>query len=273
MKKNNLFVLIAVSVFTISLVISCTKSTEVNEIPVLKTDANNITNFKLDTITNLSQMKSDKVIWNDHGIFRTVTMEASLEKAEEVINTINNKSTSTCPTSFAGTDRATAKTTFPNATPISYPTFTAFHNALPTDAFMTGLNISRTSSRVTQENKNVTFTNGYLYAIKHESDNDLHMIIGDASGVSVTNCESSGYPSTTSASYTQIKNVRVAITTHFSTDFCGQSSYMIFSPPVHLTSFKGGLFFDVDHAAGTVGPAAYKPNTAWEIHPISAIQF
>jgi hypothetical protein len=35
----------------------------------------------------------------------------------------------------------------------------------------------------------------------------------------------------------------------------------------------GSLFFDVDHKAGSVGPTGMRPKTAWEIHPVSDIQF
>jgi hypothetical protein len=35
----------------------------------------------------------------------------------------------------------------------------------------------------------------------------------------------------------------------------------------------GSLFFDVDHPAGAVGPQGHRPQTAWEIHPISSIAF
>jgi hypothetical protein len=34
---------------------------------------------------------------------------------------------------------------------------------------------------------------------------------------------------------------------------------------------EGSLFFDVDHAAGAVGPANMKPKSAWEMHPITKI--
>ncbi|MFL6414788.1 MAG: hypothetical protein ACJ74Y_03860, partial [Bryobacteraceae bacterium] len=35
----------------------------------------------------------------------------------------------------------------------------------------------------------------------------------------------------------------------------------------------GSLFFDVDHPTGEVGPLGLKPQTSWEIHPVSDIQF
>src|SRR5437879_2768710 len=42
--------------------------------------------------------------------------------------------------------------------------------------------------------------------------------------------------------------------------------------PVHVR-ITGSIFFDVDHAAGVVGPGNFKPKTAWEIHPITKLEF
>jgi hypothetical protein len=33
----------------------------------------------------------------------------------------------------------------------------------------------------------------------------------------------------------------------------------------------GSLFFDMDHLAGVVGTGEFKPQTAWEIHPVTSI--
>jgi hypothetical protein len=38
---------------------------------------------------------------------------------------------------------------------------------------------------------------------------------------------------------------------------------------------EGALFFDVDHAAGVVGPTQptpMRPKTAWEIHPVTNVK-
>jgi hypothetical protein len=35
---------------------------------------------------------------------------------------------------------------------------------------------------------------------------------------------------------------------------------------------EGSLFFDIDHAAGVVGPEGKRPKKAWEIHPITKIK-
>ena len=59
---------------------------------------------------------------------------------------------------------------------------------------------------------------------------------------------------------------------HFRGKEPGKRRYTQFDSPIHVT-LTGSLFFDVDHKAGTVGPAGLKPATAWEIHPVSDIAF
>jgi hypothetical protein len=227
-------------------------------------------NKSLDTISSLTDMKTNKVIWNDHGIFRTVTLEESNDP-KEIEEENENKAT--CSNNFSGVDRAAAKTSFSSASQTTHYAFNTFRNTLQTDTYMRSIGIVKSSNRVSQENRNIYITTSYLYAIKQESDGDLHMIIGDPSNVALTNCEASGNPSSSSSSYTKIKAVKDAIVSRFGTDFCGKSSYTIFSPPILIDKFNGSLFFDIDHAAGTVGPTGYRPTTAWEVHPISFIQF
>ncbi len=101
------------------------------------------------------------------------------------------------------------------------------------------------------------------------------MIIGDAnsSAGNLLNCEASGDPASSQSSYAAINAVRTYLKGYFGTDFCGQSGYTKFSPALHVSVLKGSLFFDIDHAAGTVGPLGLRPNTAWEMHPIHNITF
>jgi hypothetical protein len=257
--------IIVLCFLSILFVVSCNKYEPIGNLQENK-------NVDLDTIPRLTDMKSNKAIWNDNGIYRTVTIEESTDPKEFEDESVEK---ATCSNAFSGLDRAVAKKSFSSATQYTYGSFNAFKNTLPTDAFMRSLGIPRssTSDRVSQENRNMYIKTSYLYAIKRESDGDLHMIIGDNSQSALINCEASGYPATVATSYPKIKAVKEAIVARFSTDFCGKSSYTIFSPPVLITGFKGSLFFDVDHSAGTVGPAAYRPTTAWEVHPISYIKF
>ncbi len=240
----------------------------------IKIEPEILTFKKIDTIQNLSLMKADTVIWNDNGIYRTVTLSKTDEVEDEIENNEQQKTTSTsCASNFTGVDRAVAKTSFATATSFAYGSFNAFRNTLQTDTYMRGLGITTSSNRASVENRNVKFSSAYLYAIKRESDNDFHMIIGDASLNALTNCEASGLPATGAASYNAISAVKNSVTTKLGTNLCSQSSYLIFNPAIHIVSFKGSTFFDIDHAAGTIGPTGYRPTTAWEIHPIQEVLF
>ncbi len=228
---------------------------------------NNMVFTTIDTITQLDQMKGDTAIWNDNGVYRMVTHDDDEFEEETLLEK------ATCSKLFSGSARASAKKTLSKADFRSYRSFRTFQATLPTDATMRNLGITNSSLRVTEEDKNVTVTTVNLYAIKYESDGDLHIIMGDENSTYLFNCEASGYPSTSAAAYNTIKEVRTTITDRFNTDFCGRSSYTKFSPAVTVASIKGSLFFDIDHRAGTIGPQGLRPNTSWEIHPISAIRF
>jgi hypothetical protein len=265
MKKAYFYCSILILIIFVS---SCSK------IENLESDIQNASSSKLDTIKNIGQLNTKSAIWDDNGTFRKVfQIEDTDPEEENELGELFNRAT--CSNLFSGVDRAIAKKSFAAATTTTYSAFAPFRNTLQTDTYMRSLNIptSSTSNRVSQENRNIYISSSYLYAIKRESDGDFHIIIGDASSNALTNCEASGLPSTSSASYTKIKAVQDALIARFATDFCGKSSYTVFSPPILITKLNGSIFFDVDHAAGTVGPTGYRPTTAWEVHPISFIQF
>ena len=50
------------------------------------------------------------------------------------------------------------------------------------------------------------------------------------------------------------------------------SRYKIIDPPLAV-AVTGSLFFDMDHVAGVVGTGDFKPDTSWEIHPVTSITF
>lgn len=265
MKRNSILLILLLTIVLATLVHSCTKKSE----PVIK----NALAPHYDTITSLDQMHGNSAVWFHEGEYTLVTIEAANDEGEEHEN---YKSTlATCPDNFTGTARKAAKISFVSTSYTTYASVTALRATLKTDAFMLGLGLTNSSARNTYENKNVTITTAYLFAISRESDDDYHMIIGDASGTSanILNSESSGTPTTSASSYTAIKNVRTAIKAKFGTDFCTASGYTHFSPPIKLTTLKASLFYDIDHAPGTVGPSSNRPNTSWEMHPINTIAF
>jgi hypothetical protein len=131
------------------------------------------------------------------------------------------------------------------------------------------------SERVTEEQRNVA-VDAYLYAAKKESnDNDFHLILGDDPSLGdgpYMNAEISGLPTdgpfrskltTARGQFKDLINLSES-------QLPGTGQYERYEPPIPVR-VSGSLFYDVDHLPGAVGPAYAKPDTAWEIHPITAI--
>jgi hypothetical protein len=132
-----------------------------------------------------------------------------------------------------------------------------------------------TSDRVKDEKRNVQVT-GHIYAFKKESDNDYHVILGnapDAATAQFLNVEVSGIPvGGTMANRSTLVGVRKEFKDAFGLGPNGPAGYTRLDPPVPVR-ISGSLFWDVDHAPGVVGPTGLRPKTAWEIHPVSQIEF
>ncbi len=178
---------------------------------------------------------------------------------------------------FAGHDRAVAKTHLFTAKKATFKTINDLFSKLPipSDASMKNHDpaIDRTpeSERVNEEDKYVIIQSAFIYGIYREKDNDFHIIIGNGfrdKRMKLLNVEISGLPDDGNA----LKTIRQKIIGKFGNITCGDGA---FKPVGALIPIKieGSLFFDIDHAAGTVGFDIYKPKTAWEIHPVKDIQF
>ena len=185
---------------------------------------------------------------------------------------------------FDGEDRKTPKTTlFEGGVIEEFATVAALIATLPSDEVMKDTSgIKRdTMTRVAAEERNVRVT-GYIYAFKKEDDNDYHVILGDALNTVppvYLNVEVSGIPvGGAAANRATLTSVRNDFKSAFQIGATGPSKYkrphdefgQLSPVPVQIT---GSLFWDVDHPAGAVGPDDFKPKTAWEIHPVSAIVF
>lgn len=177
---------------------------------------------------------------------------------------------------FTGTDRRDAKTTLASAGIEAYPLITALRSTLRTDQYMLSLGISKApdAARLDDEQRNVT-VGGFIYAIRKERDNDFHLIVGDQH-CAVASClmtvEVSAIPSLASNPYRKtLADVRSKFLFHFNGTE-PSARYTKYDPPIPVT-LTGSLFFDVDHKAGTVGPAGLQSDTAWEIHPLSDITY
>jgi hypothetical protein len=179
---------------------------------------------------------------------------------------------------FAGKDRRDSKTSVSTSIVETYPSISALRFALPAEKHMLELGITRApgSKRTPEEDHNVT-VGGVIYAIRRESDNDFHLIVGDSDcngGGCLINVEVSGLPSEAgNPSLSTLAAVRSKFLAFFGGKPPGTSrGYDKFDPAIRVT-LTGSLLFDVDHRAGIVGPAGLKPNSAWELHPLTDIEF
>lgn len=176
---------------------------------------------------------------------------------------------------FRGTDRKTPKTTIATGSREHFDTITALAASLPSDDNMLHHSppIQRdTMTRATEEMRNVQVP-AWIYAIKYESDQDWHVIIGtdpSAGAKTFFNAEISGLPTASAESFAKLLAARNALADILDNDLPSGSGYRKFSDPIPVV-VEGSLFFDVDHAAGVVGPNGMQPKTAWEIHPITKL--
>jgi hypothetical protein len=178
---------------------------------------------------------------------------------------------------FHGTAREAAKLSIAPGPPQNFSDLGDLLNTLIPDADMRAKNISHDagSGRLPEEEKLVTVT-AFLYAASKESDNDFHCIVGrDPSQTArFMNVEVSGLPPSGSESLAALSTARNQFKAFFTSggDSLPAGGYDKYQPPIPIT-VTGSLFFDVDHVPPAVGPAGMKPQTAWEIHPVSVMQF
>ncbi len=180
---------------------------------------------------------------------------------------------------YIGHDRKAAKLSVGTGSPEEFPLVQNVLATLRSDDEMMNYDppITRDadSQRVTEEQRNVA-VDAYLYAAKKETnDNDFHLILGDdpsLGGGPYMNAEISGLPTggpfrgkltTARGQFKDLINLTEA-------QLPGTGKYERYEPPIPVR-VSGSLFYDVDHPPGAVGPAYAKPDTAWEIHPITAI--
>ena len=177
---------------------------------------------------------------------------------------------------FQGKDRRAAKTSIANAPVESFTTIIALRQSLQDDNAMRARGISSdpSSDRVDVEQRNVT-VHAFIYAIKKESDRDFHVILGDANCQAPScfmNAEVSGLPkSPQHPDRAALTAVRTNFLNHFDAEPGTKKVKTYDNPlPVQVT---GSLFFDVHHSAGEVGPPCCRPDTVWEIHPLTDVTF
>jgi hypothetical protein len=181
------------------------------------------------------------------------------------------------PDNFHGTDRKAAKISISDGSTQTFSDLAALLDSslfLPDDQMVNHdppIPKTANSGRVEEEQHNVVVT-AFLYASAKEPDNDFHCIVGTEPGQPprFLNVEVTGLP-LSGPFRAQLKTVRDKFKEFFGQDLPGKG-YSKFDPPIPVR-ISGSLFFDVDHPAGAVGPTGLKPTTAWEIHPVTDIEF
>ena len=176
---------------------------------------------------------------------------------------------------FRGVDRKTPKISIVSGAREDFADIVALAQSLAPDNAMTNHTppIERdTMTRAVEERRNVRVT-AWIYAIKYEADQDWHVIIGtDPAQTPATffNAEISGLPANSAASFSKLQAVRQKLADILVNQLPAGSGYRKYTFPIPVV-VDGSLFFDVDHAAGVVGPAGMRPQTAWEIHPVTRL--
>ncbi len=178
---------------------------------------------------------------------------------------------------YQGTARMAAKLSIASGPPTPYTDLGDVLDSLIPDDQMRAMNISAAadSGRLDSEQAQITVT-AFLYASSHESDNDFHCIVGRDPSLPARfiNVEVSGLPASDADSFSALSAARDQFKAFFTASGTALPArgYEKFDPPIPI-QVTGSLFFDVDHVPPAVGPVGMKPQTAWELHPVTVIQF
>jgi hypothetical protein len=124
--------------------------------------------------------------------------------------------------------------------------------------------------RFPEEQINVTMP-AYLWFVRKETDNDYHLILGSTAdqGATYMTAEVSGLPpdGPDLATLSQVRGQLAALVGQLDVS----ETYDRQTPP-RPVQVTGSLFFDGDHTAGEVGPTGFRPQTVWEIHPVTDLR-
>lgn len=225
----------------------------------------------LDTLTQLSQLNADKGFYKSPSgkIYKIRIEKAEWSDNDGVIEERGILNDNCLDSLFSGHDRELAKTSIVAGRAKTVATVSDLIRLLPKDSVMRK-KVRKISPRVAEEMKNIRLKKDtYLYAFAKEGDGDYHIIIGDhfiASKATFFNVEISGLLTNNSS----LSDPRQTFEEHF-VGMCS-SDYIVFENPLKI-DVQGSLFFDVSHTKGQVGPKKLKPQTNWEIHPVSKIRF
>jgi hypothetical protein len=126
-------------------------------------------------------------------------------------------------------------------------------------------------SRLPDEERNVR-VKAWIYAVKYEDDKDFHVILGSSrtkSKAHFMNAEVSALPKPATGDTPTLQHVREQMR-----DVLGLFPGARYHKPTKpiAVEVEGSLFYDIDHGPGVVGPAGMRPETSWEIHPVTKLE-
>ena len=144
---------------------------------------------------------------------------------------------------------------------------------------MRRIGVGNSTPRTEDEDYNVFVSKAYVFFISEETDQDYHLIIGDldenGEKINLMTAEISGLPKgeMNTPAYLLLERTRRQLYEKFPNFF--ETNRKTFKPTSNFPeiAIRGSLFFDNHHTAGQVGSGAVKPNTTWEIHPVTYIEF
>ena len=138
-------------------------------------------------------------------------------------------------------------------------------------------------SRLMVENRNVELLTVFIYTFKRQGDEDYHVILGTTKNVNTAkffNSEISGLSPSGSYKRSNLVEARNTFEEYFGvSEKCATSYYKndFRNHPIPV-KIEGSLFYDGEHCTSfkNNGPQNWKEleiEIAWEIHPITSIEF
>jgi hypothetical protein len=247
--------------------------------------------LKRDTITALDEKREpgDYIFKTKKGNYLVMRVENQTDSVEQYEDEGDNpgllSDSRTCNTdSFEGTDRGKVKTTKSRAILEKNVDAKKLFSDLSKDEgqLCADANTFLDDKRKKIENRNIQLNTVYLYTFKRQKDEDYHLVVGTTSNPKTAyffNVEISGEPPAGANGRTEIIQARTDFEAYFELAYCANNYYdqdwRQTPVPVIIT---GSLFFDAFHCRSfqNSGPQKWKEiklQTAWEIHPITKIEF
>lgn len=252
---------------------------------------------KRDTITALNtKLKAGEYIFKTKkGNFFVMNVESLQDTLEQYATKSATESfreedlaasdNQTCNTDeFEGTDRAGVKTTKSRAQLETNVDAKALFEELSAgeDNLCANRQQFTANRRESIENRNVQLNKVYLYTFKRQKDEDYHLIVGTSKNPRTAyffNVEISGNPPAGAYGRQDIIQARNDFEEYFELTYCADSYYEqnFRNDPIPVI-ITGSIFYDAWHCSSfaSSGPQRWteiKLQTAWEIHPITKIEF